>query len=612
MVGNAAAVVYKTIYNAQTGRIDYVVNIASTSIGDLVDVSTTGASGGNCLVYNGTDWVPGSCGGGAGGTAIWFQDGGVDVVQASTVNFTGAQFIITNSAGKALVALDASSVTLQGQNGVILNQGSVQSAQFNPSSGSVTGPFNFVQSNQSGFNPIVVRSTFQANAAVVGQAGWIVHAQVPATTADSFMLFSIATMSYQQSNFGQYGTVWYLDQNEMLVTIAGVTVFSADGTQAIYGVPVSVPNLNVSSFGTGIVKSDGSGDLSSSALLGEDITFQISPTTGIAPGTLPTNVPASSITVSGVTPGSYTTANITVGVDGRLTAASNGTGGSGGSSSLAVATGTSSGFVGTISSPTAVINFSSSTFKGTFTGSATSFMELLPSSVTLNGQLFAGSGITLTPGSGGTTIAATGGGSGDMILASTQTNTGRKRFANVSLALSTGDAIADMSGNEYITFQPYAQAINQFEIWNSTTGVNPILVATSTTGGGDTNVGMTLQMKGTGGLVLTSTSTATPSLVNSGAIFNNAKGGAVADSVIVKSSSSPTFLFEASPSTNAVIMGGRFVLPSKTLSQFLTTAPTTVGELYYCSDCTTDGIVVSTGTAAGGFARCSARTTPPS
>lgn len=49
--------------------------------------------------------------------------------------------------------------------------------------------------------------------------------------------------------------------------------------------------------------------------------------------------------------------------------------------------------------------------------------------------------------------------------------------------------------------------------------------------------------------------------------------------------------------------------PSKTLAQLTALAPTQPGIIFYCSDCTTDGIVVSTGTATGAFGRISSRST---
>lgn len=53
-----------------------------------------------------------------------------------------------------------------------------------------------------------------------------------------------------------------------------------------------------------------------------------------------------------------------------------------------------------------------------------------------------------------------------------------------------------------------------------------------------------------------------------------------------------------------------FVTPrSFTKAQIQATIPQTVGQIYYCSDCTTDVIVVSTGTGTGAFSRISSRTT---
>lgn len=49
--------------------------------------------------------------------------------------------------------------------------------------------------------------------------------------------------------------------------------------------------------------------------------------------------------------------------------------------------------------------------------------------------------------------------------------------------------------------------------------------------------------------------------------------------------------------------------PSKTKAQLTAYAPPRVGLRFYCSDCTTDGDVISTGTAAGAFGRISAKST---
>ena len=48
---------------------------------------------------------------------------------------------------------------------------------------------------------------------------------------------------------------------------------------------------------------------------------------------------------------------------------------------------------------------------------------------------------------------------------------------------------------------------------------------------------------------------------------------------------------------------------SFTKAQISGMTPKRAGRIYFCSDCTTDAIVVSTGTTLGAFSRISARTT---
>lgn len=48
---------------------------------------------------------------------------------------------------------------------------------------------------------------------------------------------------------------------------------------------------------------------------------------------------------------------------------------------------------------------------------------------------------------------------------------------------------------------------------------------------------------------------------------------------------------------------------SNTLAQLKALSPPSSGLIYFCSDCTVDGIVISTGTSKGAFGRISSRTT---
>lgn len=80
-------------------------------------------------------------------------------------------------------------------------------------------------------------------------------------------------------------------------------------------------------------------------------------------------------------------------------------------------------------------------------------------------------------------------------------------------------------------------------------------------------------------------------------------------SVVLSSVSASGNAFFPTVSASTVTATSVLAPPSRTLSQLNTLAPTSAGLIYYCSDCVTDGLVVSTGTAAGSFGRVSARTT---
>lgn len=111
-------------------------------------------------------------------------------------------------------------------------------------------------------------------------------------------------------------------------------------------------------------------------------------------------------TVNGVTPGLVAGTNITS-ITGSwpnqtINAATQSSGG--GSSSLVVTTGAVSGFTGPpISSPTIAIVFDSATFSGQLTASNTAFIQLNPSSVTLQGLITAGTLGALTTSSAAAT-----------------------------------------------------------------------------------------------------------------------------------------------------------------------------------------------------------------
>jgi len=78
--------------------------------------------------------------------------------------------------------------------------------------------------------------------------------------------------------------------------------------------------------------------------------------------------------------------------------------------------------------------------------------------------------------------------------------------------------------------------------------------------------------------------------------------------------STPTFTVNITPSSTdygvaaAVEFDGILSATPQTLTQLRALAPKKAGLAYYCSDCVTDGIVQSTGTAAGSFAKMNDKT----
>jgi hypothetical protein len=74
-----------------------------------------------------------------------------------------------------------------------------------------------------------------------------------------------------------------------------------------------------------------------------------------------------------------------------------------------------------------------------------------------------------------------------------------------------GDVI-DTNGNELLKVSATTSAVNEVTLANAATGGNPVLSAT----GGDTNIGITLTPKGTGGIVFPAGAVGTPSITTTG------------------------------------------------------------------------------------------------
>jgi len=143
--------------------------------------------------------------------------------------------------------------------------------------------------------------------------------------------------------------------------------------------------------------------------------------------------------------------------------------------------------------------------------------------------LTAGSGISITNGAGSISIAATGGGGspGGSTTQVQYNNAGS--FGGITNATTDGTtlsmtspkiitAINDTNANELIKFTATGSAVNEITVANAATTANPVISAT----GGDTNIGITLTPKGTGGVTTANclaVGGATPSTSGAGVTF---------------------------------------------------------------------------------------------
>lgn len=157
---------------------------------------------------------------GATGSTINVQDGGSTIVNTSTVNFSGASFIVTNSAGAALINLDPSSVTLLGQDVVttssqaasnVVNQGQYL-FQSSAAASNVVNQGQYLYKSSAAASNIVNQGQYVFQSSYSAANLNISSSASNAGIGTTGTRFDIVSISFPAGDWDISGG-WYLDMN---------------------------------------------------------------------------------------------------------------------------------------------------------------------------------------------------------------------------------------------------------------------------------------------------------------------------------------------------------------------------------------------------------------
>lgn len=335
------------------------IHYSTMTLSGGVTVQITAPSSGQVLKFDGTYWKPDTDNSG-GGATIWAQDGGADVVQTSTFDFTGAQFIVINNGGEALVALDPSSATLLGASIAL----GTETTGIYVASINATAPITVTANGTAGATPTIALtqnagtdvtadleeethvSEHQDGGAdellVTGLSGLLADSQKITITTGTTDIITSTRIAFVAGSNVTISAAQHTSSGTVTISASGGSAdnlgnHTATTTLNMAGFPiVNVSSIGVTGGGTPYIDS---GTQTALGLLINGNTWYINQTSITYAGTgasLGSNVLVSSFPNVNGNVGSFTNANITVNAQGFVTAASNGTGGSGVSTGTAI------------------------------------------------------------------------------------------------------------------------------------------------------------------------------------------------------------------------------------------------------------------------------------